>query len=113
MKKFAHILVLLILLIGSSFDTLELLVPAQNAYAATEKNQQSKNAPRELVNDELIISRSAHQLSVTVHQQSIKQHPQFLPSGSLLLQQLQLPPPVTPQAQQQPGYGHLFRYYLF
>ncbi|WP_143019612.1 hypothetical protein [Niabella drilacis] len=110
MRKFAHILALLILLIGSSFDTLELLVPAQKTGASAEKNQQGKSSQRELVNDELIISRSAHQLSVTAARQSLKQHPLYLPPGALLRQ---LPPPVTSMAKQQPGYGTLFRYYLF
>jgi|GEM_PF-3047710 len=113
MKKFAHILVLLILLIGSSFDTLELLVPAQKPCTSAEKNQHSKNTQRELVNDELIMNRSAQQPSVTAAQRSLQQHPQFLPPDAPLLQLLQLPPPVTPLAKQQPGYGTLFRYYLF
>lgn len=115
MKKIVHIFALIILLIGSSFDTLEIFAPQQSSVYNSAENSQKRNqnCSRELVNDEIIINRYASQI--------VKKAEQFFPKGFIEYEQK---PGITASAPQQfansksiplqePGYGKLFLYQLF
>ncbi|MCF3109252.1 hypothetical protein LL912_10720 [Niabella sp. CC-SYL272] len=116
MKKFAHILALIILFIGSSADTLEALVPAKNhtCNSVVKDRQQQKNSNAQDSGDHIIINRFCNHFINRADQVSQRT---FFSILSLPLFHFNVMLPAwkhhNPTPLQQPGYGHLFRYYLF
>ncbi|MCD2423097.1 hypothetical protein LQ567_10010 [Niabella pedocola] len=116
MKKFAHILALIILFLGSSSDTLEALAPVKSniCNSAVKDRQQQKNSNAQDAGDHIIINRLCNHFINRADQLSQRTFSSIL---SLPLFHFNVLLPAWKRLNsvplQQPGYGHLFLYYLF
>ncbi|ANH80304.1 hypothetical protein A8C56_04315 [Niabella ginsenosidivorans] len=117
MRKLVQALALFILFIGSSSDTLEALVPAWNSTnTAVTKNQHQKNnnSAQDFANDHIIINRFCNHF---INKTDLFSQRKFYSILSLPVFDVAALLPVGTNSgqvpKQLPGYGHLFRYYLF
>lgn len=117
MRKVAHILALLIILIGSSADTVEALVPSGNIIctsSVTDRQHHKNSNTQDLGNDHIIINRFCNHF---INKTDLFSQRKFYSILSLPIFETAEQVPqwnhLSPAPRQIPGYGHLFRYYLF
>ena len=114
MNRITHILLFLLLLFGSSFETIDMVTYKGPLKCGDNKHQQSnKGDHQDVAIDDLIILKYRNlNLKETAAKRSVAFYYDFFDDTSAIYQS-SLYGTVSNQPRQLPGFGHLHLYYIY
>ncbi|MCH5684183.1 hypothetical protein LWM68_07850 [Niabella sp. W65] len=114
MNRITHILLFLLLLFGSSFETIDMVTYKGPLKCGDNKHQSNKGGDQQdLAIDDLIILKYRNlNLKEAAAKRSAAFHYSFF-DEAFAIHQSALHGTVSPQPKQLPGFGHLHLYYIY